>query len=83
MSHNIQPYSVAQGSVLRRAWNRVFGPRFLPDAPPQSEDKTRAEAEAMMRLADEGPIADDTIKAIDKLPENRKDRSSTKTSGKA
>ena len=52
MGQGIQTNSTAKGSIIRKAWNSLFGPRYLSDAPAQSEDKRRAEAEAMMRLAD-------------------------------
>jgi hypothetical protein len=76
------PRDIKKASVFTRMWNSVFGPRYRPDVLRQSEEKTRTEAEGMIRLGDEGPIADDTVEAVDKLPDHkrRKGKSRTKTS---
>jgi beta-phosphoglucomutase-like phosphatase (HAD superfamily) len=71
-SSPILPRSVENASPLKRWWGRLFGPKFLPDtAGPQSGDRKRSEAEAMLRLGDEAPIADPTVETVDKLPDHR------------
>ena len=74
MPNQPRPTSVEQGSALSRMWHKLFGPRFRPDVLRQTEDKKRTEAEGMIRLGDEGPIADETIEAVDKLPDHRRSR---------
>ena len=65
------PASVARpGSKWGKFWHGLFGPKFLPDVEAQSEDPKRRQAEGMMRVGDEGPVADTVLEAVDKLPDH-------------
>lgn len=57
------------GTRWGKFWRGLFGPKFLPDVAVQSEDPKRHQAEGMMRVGDEGPVADPVMQAVDKLPE--------------
>ena len=66
------PRDIENAPLLTRIWHRIFGPRYRPDVLRQTEEKSRTEAEAMIRLGDEGPIADETVEAVEKLPDHKR-----------
>lgn len=79
-SSPILPRSVEKAPLFKRWWRQVFGPKFLADSiGPHSEDKTRQEAEGMLRLGDEAPIANPRIETVDKLPDHQPRRQRAKT----
>jgi hypothetical protein len=65
------PRKIEAAPLLTRVWHRIFGPRYRPDVQRQTEEKSRMEAEGMIRLGDEGPIADETVEAVEKLPDHK------------